>query len=279
MSKKKIIGISIAVIVGLIIILSLVFYTIDYSKVAKNEAPIFTKHMKVFITDTPISGYDIYYGLGYKIIIVKISDEENYTKISPIWEEDDISEACKRVEEINATKEYRDKELEELPQNYTLEQAVRDGCFVVTYNRVYNKNKLDSFIANTGMNPQNRIEDKIRIVLYTDEGDPIIIDLEYKITDETYLLSGKPVNKTKYIMRKDNTRDRFAAKEDRRIKENDRIPGEIYGITTWEDGDRIIVGIDLYALIQYADSSVEPYDTIVICVYSKDAEIINKLKG
>lgn len=54
MSKKKIIGISIAVIIGLIIILSLVFYTIDYSKVAKNEAPIFTKHMKVFITDTPI---------------------------------------------------------------------------------------------------------------------------------------------------------------------------------------------------------------------------------
>lgn len=279
MSKKKIIGISIAVIIGLIIILSLVFYTIDYSKVAKNEAPIFTKHMKVFITDTPIPGYDVYYGLGYKIIIVKISDDENYTKISPIWEEDDISEALKRVEEINATKEYRDKELEELPQNYTLEQAVRDGCFVVTYNRVYNKNRLDSFIENTGMQPQNRIEDKIRIVLYTDEGDPIIIDLEYKITDETYLLSGKPVNKTKYIMRVDNTRDEFAAEVDRKITENDRIPGEIYGITTWEDGEKIMVGIDLYALVDYVDDSVEPYDTIVICSYSKDSEIINNFNN
>lgn len=217
MSKKKIIGITIAVIVGLIIVLGLIFFKID-----------------------------------------------------------DISEAFKRVEEINATKEYRDKGLEELPEIYTLEQAVKDGCFVVTHNKIYNKDKLDRFIENTGINSQNRIEDKIRIVQFTIEGDPIITDLEYKITDETYLLSGKPVNKTKYIMKVDNTRDEFAATEDRKITEDDDIPGEIYGITTVEKDNMVQVVIALYAELQYVSPTSKIYDDIEVCAYSKNAEVVNK---
>ena len=165
--------------------------------------------------------------------------------------------------------------LEDLPQDYSLEQAVQDGCVVITYKKVYNKDILDRFIQNTGINSQNRIEDKIRIVQYTVEGDTIITDVEYKIKDETYLLSGEPVNKTTYIVRKDNTRDEFAAESDRRIIENDNIPGEVYGITTEENGDMVYVELALYAEINYVDSSIKPYEDIEICAYSKNAEIIN----
>ena len=277
MSRRKIIGITVLVILA-IIVLGVIFFIIDKSRAENNEKPIFTKHMHVYITDCPIEGYETYLGLGYKIIIVKISDNENYTKIGPIWMEDNIHEAFSKIverEKNSSNQNENTNRLENLPQNYSLEQAVQDGCVVITYKKIYNKDILDRFIQNTGINSQNRIEDKIRIVQYTVEGDTIITDVEYKIKDETYLLSGEPVNKTTYIVRKDNTRDEFAAESDRIITENDNIPGEIYGITTEENGDMVYVELALYAEINYVDSSIKPYENIEICAYSKSAEIIN----
>ncbi|HBC84472.1 MAG TPA: hypothetical protein DCZ30_03305, partial [Clostridiales bacterium] len=79
-------------------------------------------------------------------------------------------------------------------EDYSLEKAIESGYFVIGHNKIYNKDKLDKFIENTSINSKNRIEDSIKIVQYTTEGDPIITELSYKIKDETYLYAGKPVN-------------------------------------------------------------------------------------
>ena len=157
-------------------------------------------------------------------------------------------------------------------EDYSLEKATQSGYFVIGHNKIYNKDKLEKFIENTSINSKNRIEDSIKIVQYTKEGDPIITELSYKVKDETYLLSGKPVNKTTYILKVDNTRDKWAAEEDRKIITNDDIPGNIYGITETKDGDMVKVDLALYAQIDYIDENVKRYETINICSYSSDAK-------
>ena len=105
------------------------------------------------------------------------------------------------------------------------------------------------------------------------EGDAIITDLEYKIKDETYLIGNEEVNKTTYIMTVDSTRDEFASKEDRKIKVNEDIPGDVYGITKIEKDNLEIVSLELYAEIMYVTGQ-EPYESIEVCTYSKDIEVI-----
>lgn len=157
-------------------------------------------------------------------------------------------------------------------EDYSLEKAIESGYFVIGHNKIYNKDKLDKFIENTSINSKNRIEDSIKIVQYTTEGDPIITELSYKIKDETYLHAGKPVNKTTYIFKRDNTRDKWSVKEDRKIITNNDIPGEIYGIKETKDGDIVNVDLVLYAEIEYIDEKVKRYEAINICSYPSDAE-------
>lgn len=157
-------------------------------------------------------------------------------------------------------------------EDYSLEKAIESGYFVIGHNKIYNKDKLDKFIENTSINSKNRIEDSIKIVQYTTEGDPIITELSYKIKDETYLHAGKPVNKTTYILKRDNTRDKWSVKEDRKIITNDDIPGEIYGIKETKDGDIVNLDLVLYAEIEYIDENVKRYEAINICSYPSDAE-------
>lgn len=166
-------------------------------------------------------------------------------------------------------------ELENLPKEYLLEQAIKDECFIITNNKIYNKNKLDEFIQNTGVNSQNRKEDKIRIVEYTREGDPIITELSFKIKDETYILSGKPVNKTTYILKRDNTRDRFAGEQ--KITVDEDIPGEIYTISLQEGCEETKLSLELTALIQYVDENAKVYNSIDICSYLPNVEVANSV--
>lgn len=79
-----------------------------------------------------------------------------------------------------------------------MEQAIKDGCVVMSNNAVFNKSMLDSFIDNTNVNNKDRKSDFIRFVQYTIEGDAIITDLEYKAD-------------VGYILTTDNTRDAFGA--------------------------------------------------------------------
>lgn len=110
--------------------------------------------------------------------------------------------------------------LEELPYNYTIEQAIKDGCFTVTFYSVYNKEYLDNFIENTKHDAQNRVASSIRIVATTVEGNLILYDLSY--------------DGEKYTLKSDYTRDKYMAEEERKVVINDDIPGEFYTVNLIE---------------------------------------------
>ena len=110
--------------------------------------------------------------------------------------------------------------LEELPYNYTIEQAIKDGCFTVTFYSVYNKEYLDNFIENTKHDAQNRVASSIRIATTTIEGDLILYDLSY--------------DGEKYTLKSDYTRDNYMAEENRKVVINDDIPGEFYTVNLIE---------------------------------------------
>ena len=169
------------------------------------------------------------------------------------------------------TDKYGYRNLSELPQDYTLEQAIKDGCVVITYNKVWNKDKLDSFVENTVINSKDRKEDKIRIVQTTVEGHLVIKDLEYKIKDETYKLGNEDVHETTYILTTDNTRDKFSAEADRKITVNEDIPGDVYGIYKEQKEEMIRVMLGIYAEINYV-SDANVYKEIEVCTYRKRAE-------
>ena len=110
----------------------------------------------------------------------------------------------------------KNAKLEDLPYNYTLEQAIKDGCFTIIPHSVYNKENLDNFIENTRKDAKNRIPDSIRIATTTIEGQLILYDLSY--------------DGNNYILKMDLTRDEYSAKEDRIIKTNSDIPGRFYSV-------------------------------------------------
>ncbi len=158
---------------------------------------------------------------------------------------------------------------------YSLEKAIENGYVVITNdNKIYNKDKLDRFIKNTEINSKNRIEDSIKIMQYTVEGDPIVTELIYKIKDETYEFNGKQVNKTTYILKHDNTQDKWSAESDRKITVNDDIPGDIFTITENKDGDYINIELALCAEICYVDENSKIYENINIGSYRENAETV-----
>ncbi len=165
--------------------------------------------------------------------------------------------------------------IKEENNEYSLEKAIENGYFIITNdNKIYNKDKLDRFIKNTGINSKNRIEDSIKIIQYTIEGDPIITELIYKIKDETYEFSGKQVNKTTYILKHDNTQDKWSSEADRKITVDDDIPGDVFTITERKDGDYINVELALCAQICYVDENSKIYENIQICSYRENAETV-----
>lgn len=102
--SKKIIAIILTILLA-IIILGVIFCIVDKNKVDNNEEPIFVRVVNVYISDLVISGYEEYIGLGYKILKVKIAENEYYTKIMPIWQESDLSEPLRLIKERNQNNE------------------------------------------------------------------------------------------------------------------------------------------------------------------------------
>lgn len=205
-------------------------------------------------------------------VYYKINNQENSKNLS------EKNDSQNRNEEISTNNEpkvdsYGYRALSELPQDYSLEQAIDDGCVVITYNKIYGKEKLDKFIENTKINSQERKEDKIRIVQFTVEGDLIIKDLEYK--KEERLDGCLEMDKKGYILTVDNTRDKFSADEDRKIAVDDDIPAVFYGIIKEEKDDDIHIVLALYAEIDYASDAAKIYKEIEVCTYPKRLENMN----
>ena len=328
-------GIKVALIIlGVIIILGLIFFAIDYNRVKNGEKPIFC----INTATANDGGTKEYLGLGYKVIdfnrldgydevkigtwsmkyedfeneynananvivngydnipsititgedaiIIKqilneftyngelcdgiysyeitINDEEHYkvkrdcmaierenkqTKITKI-----VLESIENIIENNIDEK---KQLEEIPQDYPMNQAIKDGCVVMSNNAVFNKGMLDSFIDNTNVNNKDRKSDFIRFVQYTIEGDAIITDLEYKAG-------------LGYILTTDNTRDAFGA--DTKVINNNDIPLKFYTIDLVQNKDFIDIVLLLTGEIDY-ESNKKEYKTITVASYSKDSEI------
>ena len=107
---------------------------------------------------------------------------------------------------------------------------------------------------------------------FTREGDPIVTELSYTNNSKVARFG----ENTSYILKRDNTRDKFSAEEDRKVTVNDDIPGEVYGITEVRDGDTVEVVLVLYAKIEYVDENVKQYENIHVCSYGSNAEVVNK---
>ena len=101
------------------------------------------------------------------------------------------------------------KIITDLDVDYSIEDAMKDGCFVVNHARVYNENLYSEFMQN--------YNDKkfafIRLVKPTVEGDIFILDIKYDNELD------------KIVVLCDNTRDEFSAQEDRiiSIRDYDKI--------------------------------------------------------
>ena len=147
------------------------------------------------------------------------------------------------------------KQLEEIPQDYPMNQAIKDGCIVMSNNAVFNKSKLDSFIDNTNVNNKDRKSDFIRFVQYTIEGDAVITDLEYKAG-------------LGYMLTNDNTRDAFGA--DTKVITNSDIPAEFYTIDLVENKEFFDLVLQLTGEIEY-ESNKKEYKSIPVISYSKDS--------
>ena len=247
------------IILGVIIILGLIFFAVDYSRVQKQEKPIFCINYST-LRD---GGTKTYIGLGYKVIDFNMLNGYNEMKIgSWFMQYEDLEseysayteEQLNPIEEIIEKNIDEQKLLEEIPQEYSMQQAIKDGCVVISYNAVFNNIRLNSFITNTNADNENRKSDFIRIVEYTIEGDPIITDLEYKKDDG-------------YILTYDNTRDTFGANT--KVTIYDDIPSNIYTIDLVENENIINIGLVLQGVIDY-DSDTKEYKPLLVANYSKD---------
>ena len=148
--------------------------------------------------------------------------------------------------------------LEELPQSYTIEQAIKDGSFTIMPHAVYNKEYLDDFIEKTKHDAKNRVASSIRIATTTIEGQLILYDLSF--------------DGENYILKRDLTRDEYSANEDRIIETNSDIPENIYTINLKQSEDSVNLELDLVAEINQNDNG-KIYEDIFIVSYPSNATI------
>ena len=252
--KKKIGVVIILIIIG-ILLLGMLFFAVDTYRIKNDKPPIFAVQYSV-LKD---GGTTIYIGLGYKIIDYNVIDGNDKMYIgSYFMKYEDYAKENLEINdnEIDKVKNAKYVPLEQLPKEYTFEQALKDGCLIISYKNIYNKGILDKFIENTGINSKNRIPDVLRVAQWTTEGDLILTDVEY-------------TKEGKYKIRHDSTRDKFSREEDRIITTKDDFPGSFYGITEMEEGEYIELTLALYAEICYVDENAKIYEPYTIAMYPK----------
>lgn len=133
--------------------------------------------------------------------------EQPYNGIYEI-SSDEYNSILNFTKETNALDKFYDTKLttgyvniKQIKEDYTIEEAINDKCFVVNHAKVYNENLYEEF-----MNKYNNKESAyIRLVQPTTEGDLVIYDIKYDRDND------------KIILVTDSTRDKFAADNDRII--------------------------------------------------------------
>ena len=77
------------------------------------------------------------------------------------------------ISTTTVTQQQNNIKLEDIPLDFTIDDAINSNYFVCTYTQNYNDDKLKSFISNI----ENKIPDNIRIAFSTPEGDVILKDI------------------------------------------------------------------------------------------------------
>lgn len=148
--------------------------------------------------------------------------------------------------DIKADKVYLNN-IEELPKEYSLEQAVKDNCVVSVHEKeIYNKDELDKFLECVN----NNKEYCIRCINYTIEGDMIITDVYFEGD-----------NNFRAVL--DSTRDKWSAKEDRNYEycRFKKLEKEANGEQT------------TITLKEAVEGKIEE---LIVTWYNKDTQVINK---
>ena len=134
---------------------------------------------------------------------------------------------------------------------------------VISQGKIENLERLDKFLDNTSKYNSNRISDSIVIVLYTIEGDPILHTLSYLAESNEFELTI------------DNTQDKFAGEEDRKIMTN-KYSGEEYKLVKVIEENYIRIKLKRKTqeevIICPNDLECETQEEVAICSYDKDLE-------
>jgi hypothetical protein len=117
-----------------------------------------------------------------------------YRLIKTIGEKRYFAEFSIGVSPITADSPYGYTALEKLPQDYSVDEAVKNDDVVITYNEIKNAGRLTEFIDKISIG----ISAMIRFVQYTIEGDPIISDITFHQGWQSC-----------FFCRNDSTRDEF----------------------------------------------------------------------
>lgn len=265
------------IILGVLVVLWVTCFLVDYVRAKMNKSPIFC----ILETSVNDGGTNIYLGLGYKVIdFHKIvdNDGENLTYYDDVeigtWgmQYEDFESRFKsntsnvdnndNNKDTNDGKNYRYTNLKDLPYNYSVEQAIRDNCLVIT-TKVFNKNRLDEFNKNVSNRYGKNIPDKLRIVMTTIEGQVIITDVELRDDGNFY-------------MTRDLTRDEYSASEDRIIKESKPYSSKNYTFMKSIDNDYTELVIALYNESEFSMEEIDNMEKSVhIASYSKNMEVQN----
>ena len=133
------------------------------------------------------------------------------------------SNQINEVSEVNSSEnnkivEYYKNRLEEIPKKITAEEAAKRDFFVFdgVSGKVYNEERLKSFIEKTKIDAENRKKDEIIIAIYNINGDPTFYDLGYGFDENTG-----------FVLAVDSTRVDLAETE---IATSNNIPEEYFNI-------------------------------------------------
>jgi len=202
--NKKIIIIIISILI-LLLGFSIYSYYIDSARVRNNVEPKFT------IKKISYDGNKVtYWGLGYKVIrYVGVSPKEPYQSNIGVkmgswfmtYELPAENKEINTLDDFYNTSITKNNDIRNLGKLYNSFDAQKDNCFVIGA-MVHNDYLYGEFMNNF----KNDKSSFVRVAQNTTEGDLILYDILYhEETDKLYLVT-------------DNTRDEFAASEDRIIK-------------------------------------------------------------
>ena len=173
-------------------------------------------------------------------IIMKQKENPDYNAESNIWyaivDKSLLRESADVIIEqrIFNTGEYKD--IEELPKDYSVENAIEDGCIVLQNNKVVSKNidKLDDFIKET----ENNVNSFIRIYTNYKSSD---ID-EIRVKDIEYY---NGIFYYRDVILNDEDKDYYYSSTSKLVKSNTKL-GTLYA---WAD-DSLLIGSPVIIVIQ-----------------------------